>query len=188
MQRNGAIASWAMALFLFCAWAVLFGLRMDVAPGDAIPAWHTYKHELTAGEPLADRLRSPMVCGQLVAAGLDESAFEQGSLRQAVRFLDSGAVESSVCARLRMSGGQSDMWVYSARLSPSARLLHWRVLLNRPACGSVIGRHNGWPVWQLTDASANLFFSFADGMLFASLGGTPDGVFDLLDQYDGLIP
>lgn len=192
MQQSGVAAAWAVALLVFSVWAVLGGFRAEVTPHEAIPAWSLYRQELPPGIALQEKLKTPLVRGQLVASGLNESALEQSRLMQAVQQLDRGAVRDSVCARLRAGGTQGDVWVYAARLTPAARLMHWRMVCNRPEGFRLLGRHNGWPVWMLEEIngaeSCPLFFAFADGMLLASMGARPNGVFDLLDQYDGLIP
>ena len=191
MNIRWVAAGWAVALSFFCVWSVFFGFRSEVAPRETIPAWSMYQRELPSGASLLEKLDTPLVRGQLIAAGLNESDLARGRLRQAVQWLDKGAVKDSVCARLRAGGAQSDVWVYSARLTLPARLMHWQVVWNRPEGVALLGRHNGWPVWKLAERdpgkSDPLFFAFADGMLFASTGACPDGVFDLLDQYDGLI-
>lgn len=188
MNKKGVTAGWAVALFVFACWSIQLGFRSDMAPEATIPAWNTYMHPVERSDELSALLQSPLVRSQLIAAGMKESSFEGGRLLDAVRMLDDGAVEASVCARLRMAGGASDAWVYAARFKASARLMHWRVLLSRMDGVSVIGRHNGWPIWQLQEESTNFFFAFADGMFFASMGKRPDGVTDVLDQFDGLIP
>lgn len=190
MPRFSAAVVSASAFLVFCVWSVLFGFRSDRTPSETIPAWSPYQCVLPAGTCLSDLFETQLVRGHLVAAGLSETELEPSRLMQAVRQLDRGALKESVCARLRGSVG--DVWVYSARLSLRARLLHWQTICGHPDGMALLGRHNGWPVWEMreiTSSSAQpLFFTFADGMLFASMGSGPDGVFDLLDQFDGLIP
>lgn len=189
MKRKGRAVVGAAALVFFCVWSLYFGFRSERAPDTTIPKWSMYQRELPAGTSLQTALMAPLVRGQLVAAGI--TGLEQSQLMALVRQLDQGVVQESVCARLRGGSGQEDVWVYSARLSLAARLLHWQMVWARPPGVSLLGRHNGWPIWQLTeDPAANqlVYFAFADGMLVASMGLSPVGVFDLLDQYDGLIP
>lgn len=180
-----------MALSLFCVWLVYFGFRSEVSPGATIPAWNSYQHPLPERPSLIKELETPLVRGQLTASGQSDLVLPHSRFMQAVHLLDNGAVKDSVCARLRIGGTQGDVWAYAARLSLSARLLHWQIMFKCPDGVRLLGRHNGWPVWKLEEEHADaspVYFAFADGMLFASTGLSPVGVFDLLDQYDGLIP
>ncbi len=192
MNKIGVTVSWAVALLLFCVWSIFFGFRADQDVKNSIPAWCSYKKTLNKDESMSEKLNEPLVRKHLIATGFDESMLDGSRFKKATKVLDERKSGDAIYGRLRAAGAMRDSWIFAVELSKSSSLMHWFTMFKKPDGATMLGRHNGWPIWKLVEenleSSMPIFFVVADGMFFATMEERPVALCELLDQNDGLIP